>query len=74
MRYKGKARAVIFRGESWGAAGRSGFTGHLTLTLHLFWIPAFYSRAPVESWQCPLWKTGTWCKPWEKVPMESEFF
>uniref|UniRef100_A0A2K6FSV8 non-specific serine/threonine protein kinase n=1 Tax=Propithecus coquereli TaxID=379532 RepID=A0A2K6FSV8_PROCO len=24
----------------------------------------------VEPWQCPLWKTGTWCKPWEKVPTE----
>ncbi|KAB0362439.1 hypothetical protein FD755_011227, partial [Muntiacus reevesi] len=30
-------------------------------------------RDLVESWQCPLWKTGTWCKPWEKVPMEIIF-
>lgn len=25
-----------------------------------------------ESWPCLLWKTGTWCKLWEKVPMESK--
>lgn len=45
----------------------------LVLTNRLFWVPALQPRDLVESWQCPLWKTGTWCKPWEKVPMESEF-
>ncbi|PNJ75307.1 CHEK1 isoform 16 [Pongo abelii] len=39
------------------------------------WIPAVVGKGQsaecsVESWQFPLWKTGTWCKPWEKVPME----
>ncbi|KAK2498657.1 hypothetical protein MC885_020336 [Smutsia gigantea] len=35
------------------------------------WLVRIYKRGHmVESWQCPLWKTGTWCKPWEKVPME----
>ncbi|XP_023064344.1 serine/threonine-protein kinase Chk1 isoform X3 [Piliocolobus tephrosceles] len=35
-----------------------------------WWAKDSPPRCPAESWQCPLWKTGTWCKPWEKVPME----
>ena len=51
-----------FRND-WSSSSPTVFSGFLLLQ----------PRDLVESWQCPLWKTGTWCKPWEKVPMESEF-
>uniref|UniRef100_A0A2K6UQU6 non-specific serine/threonine protein kinase n=1 Tax=Saimiri boliviensis boliviensis TaxID=39432 RepID=A0A2K6UQU6_SAIBB len=57
-------RAVLLYGTG-AFGGKNAASGFLPVTKG--------GRCSVESWQCPLWKTGTWCKPWEKVPMESEF-
>uniref|UniRef100_A0A2K5R8T3 non-specific serine/threonine protein kinase n=1 Tax=Cebus imitator TaxID=2715852 RepID=A0A2K5R8T3_CEBIM len=60
-------RAVLLYGTG-AFGGKSAVFGFLQ-----WWAKDSPPRCSVESWQCPLWKTGTWCKPWEKVLMESEF-
>uniref|UniRef100_A0A8C5VMF5 non-specific serine/threonine protein kinase n=1 Tax=Microcebus murinus TaxID=30608 RepID=A0A8C5VMF5_MICMU len=67
-------RTVLLYGK--GARVRDSVTpggfGGKSAAFGFLWWRALESspRCSVESWQYPLWKTGTWCKPWEKVPTE----
>ncbi|KAI4074790.1 checkpoint kinase 1 [Homo sapiens] len=67
-------RAVLLYGAGarvCGSVTPSSFGGKSAAFGFLqWWAKDSPPRCSVESWQCPLWKTGTWCKPWEKVPME----